>query len=115
MVNITGFSYKTRFAIKYPDVLSATKPIPHDPIICPVPIAPSEFADDEEKQESGDSSSVGSPDVDYQTTEKIHLINFAELNDLVRDLALTKGQTELLGSRLNEFNLLVPGTSTTNF
>ena len=38
-----------------------------------------------------------------------------ELCDLVRDLALTKGQAELLGSRLNEFHLLAPGTATANF
>ena len=43
------------------------------------------------------------------------MINYSELCDLVRDLALTKPQGELLGSRLNEFHLLAPGTATANF
>lgn len=43
------------------------------------------------------------------------MINNDDLCDLVRDLALTKGQAELLGSRLKEFNLLSPGTRTSQF
>lgn len=39
-------------------------------------------------------------------SEDIYLINNDDLCDLVRDLALTKGQVQLLGSRLNEFNFL---------
>ena len=35
----------------------------------------------------------------------------AELNDLIQDLGLPKQSTELLGSRLQEKNLLTPGTS----
>ena len=40
-----------------------------------------------------------------------HLLGQAELNDLVRDLELTKEKTELLGPRLQERNLLKPGTT----
>ncbi|GBL87888.1 hypothetical protein AVEN_192062-1 [Araneus ventricosus] len=35
----------------------------------------------------------------------------SELNDLVRDLGLSKDGVESLGSRLNYKNLLTPGTS----
>ncbi len=42
-------------------------------------------------------------------------MNNADLSDLVRDLALTKGQAELFASRLKEFNLLAPGTTTSHF
>lgn len=38
------------------------------------------------------------------------LFTQSELNDLVRDLDLPKEATELLGSRLNEKNLLAPRT-----
>ena len=39
-----------------------------------------------------------------------HLINQCKLNDLVSDLILTKEQSELLGSRLKQLNLLEEGT-----
>ncbi|XP_076059422.1 uncharacterized protein LOC143036052 [Oratosquilla oratoria] len=116
LANVTGFSYKTRASVKYPDVLSVSKPIPHDPVSCPIPIAPAEYTVDEETQaESSPSSSSNVSDPDYQSGEGIHLVNNADLSDLVRDLALTKGQAELLGSRLKEFNLLAPGTTTSHF
>ena len=44
-----------------------------------------------------------------------HLINQCELNDLVRDLKLTKEQSELLGSRLKQWNLLEEGTKSSVF
>ena len=115
--NVTGFSYKTRASVKYPDVPSVSKPIPHDPVTCPIPTAPTECTVDEETQEESSlSSATNDSDSDYyQPGEDIHLINDAELCDLVRDLALTKGQAELLGSRLQEFHLLAPGTTTSQF
>ncbi len=116
MANVTSFSYKTRASVKYPDVLSVSKPIPHDPVRCPIPIAPAEYAVDEETQaESSPSSSSNVSDPDYQSGEGIYLVNNADLSDLVRDLTLTKGQAELLDSRLKEFNLLAPGTTTSHF
>ena len=39
-----------------------------------------------------------------------HLITQEELNDLVRDLSLTKESAEVFGSRLNEWNLLAYDT-----
>ena len=115
--NVTGFSYKTSSAVKYPDVSSVSKPISHDPVTCPVQTVPAEYKIDEEPEEQQHSSSspADHSDSDYQPEEGIHLINHAELCDLVRDLALTKGQSELLGSRLQEFHLLAPGTATATF
>ena len=37
------------------------------------------------------------------------------MNDLVNDLSLSKQQAELLGSRLQEWNLLAKGTTITSF
>ena len=46
-------------------------------------------------------------DEDYvdKHTKIPHLILQSELNDLVRDLSLTRNQAEILGSRLQEWNL----------
>ncbi|ESO02093.1 hypothetical protein HELRODRAFT_161324 [Helobdella robusta] len=83
---------------------------------CPIPQTPASFTVDEDRHEKSDIS-FSANDSDYNVaTEEHHLINYAELCDLVRDLALTKkAQAELLGSRLNEFNLLAPYTATANF
>ena len=43
------------------------------------------------------------------------LINQCELNDLLRDLKLTKEQIECLGSRLKQWNLLEEGTKSSVF
>lgn len=42
---------------------------------------------------------------------KPQLLTLAKLNDLVRDLGLTKKKTELVCSRLKEKHLLLAGTS----
>ena len=42
-----------------------------------------------------------------------HLINQSELNDLIRDLNLTKDNAELLASCLLEWNVLEKGTKVT--
>lgn len=117
MSNITGFAYKTRSSVNYPNITSASKPVPHDPIICPIPTPPDSFtlADEEPQDDYEVSTADDDSDSDYQQEEEIHLINYAELCDLTRDLALTKGQAELLGSRLQQFHLLAPGTATANF
>ena len=115
LTNVTGFSYKTRSSVKYPDIPSVSKPIPHDPVSCPIPTSPTEYRVDDATQEESSSSS-NMADSDYNPDDdEIHLINNDDLCDLVRDLALTKGQAELLGSRLKEFNLLSPGTRTSQF
>ena len=102
MANISGISYKTRSSIKYPDVQSVSKPIPHDPVVCPIPRATASFTIDKENQEESDisfSANDSDSDSDYKADgEEIRLINYAELCDLVRDLALKNALGELLGS-----------------
>jgi len=44
-----------------------------------------------------------------------HFITQEELNDLVRDLSLSKEKTEILGSRLQEWNLLQEETKISHF
>ena len=47
--------------------------------------------------------------------KKTHLLNQLELNDLVRDLSLSKEKAELLSSRLQQWNLLQEGTKVSSF
>ena len=51
-------------------------------------------------------------DPDFIVSREPHLISQAELNDLIRirDLKLNKQLAEILSSRLQEWNLLQPGT-----
>ena len=47
--------------------------------------------------------------------KKPHLISQAELDDLVRDLSLSKEKSELLVSKLKEWNLLQSGATVSHF
>ena len=60
-----------------------------------------------------DTSDTNEMEVDYEppTNGDPKLFNQVELNDLVRDLNLPKESAQLLGSRLKEHRLLVPGTT----
>ena len=74
--------------------------------------------DDEKLGLFSDSSQTDEDsDLNFQTSssfsERPLLFNQSELNDLVRDLNLSKQASELLASRLQEKNLLQPGSSVT--
>ncbi|ESO03076.1 hypothetical protein HELRODRAFT_173956 [Helobdella robusta] len=67
-----------------------------------------------EEEQSGDEK----VDVEYKPDydkDKPHMITQGELSDLVRDLGLTKNKAELLGSRLQQWNLLDRGTKISHF
>ena len=49
-------------------------------------------------------------DKDFINSKPLQTFNQEELNDLVRDLALSKAASELLSSRLYQKNLLAPFT-----
>lgn len=52
-------------------------------------------------------------DPDYIPEDEPHLLDQTELNDLVRDLGLTKGKAELLASRMLQWNFLKSETKVT--
>ncbi|KAL4716297.1 hypothetical protein ACJJTC_014777 [Scirpophaga incertulas] len=91
LTNTEGYSKKKKKNIDYPTVPSAIKPVPH-----------------------GEGLPVPTPPLNWKICEP-HLIQQNELNDLARDLGLSKQQSELLGSRLQEWNLLAQGTTITSF
>ena len=88
---------------------SARKPVPHDDEN-PVPTPP---ADQNIPVSSGEED--GDDEPFEPDTQEPHLLNQGDLNDLVRDLSLSKAKAELLGSRLQQWNLLEPNTKISLF
>jgi len=113
MVNISGYNKKNKSNIIYPNLPSAIRPIPHDPEL-PVPVPSKAFKailNHDTSIDSFGNSSNNDENFQLDTTDAPQLFNQFELNDLVRDLALTKEAAEILGSRLKEKNLLAKGTT----
>lgn len=95
--------------IIYPDVPSSIAPVPHSPDL-PVPTPPRRH-----RPSSGDSSKSDSEadtgDMDYDSADEVwdrkpYFPNQKDVNDLIRDLGLTKSNAELLISRLKQWNLV---------
>ncbi len=104
----------SRSSISYPSLHSAVRPVLHSddiPVPTPPAVLPESDADSEASTSNEDDSDY-EPEVD---SKKPHLIGQGELNDLVRDLMLTKGQAELLASRLQNWNLLASDTTVTAY
>lgn len=123
MTNVTGFSSKNKHKIVYPDCSSVEKPIKHGENF-PVPVTPHEInieavpSSSNESKSSSSSESFSdvhslSTDPDYVPEDEPHLLDQAELNDLVRDLELTKEKAELLASRMLQWNLVKSETRVT--
>ena len=99
-------------AVNYRNISSAIRPVPHTDDI-PVPVPPQRYildSDDEptENQEKTPEPST-STDADFIAGLKFddfHRITQEDLNDLIRDLDSPKSKAELLGSRLQQWNLL---------
>lgn len=104
--------------MKYPEVPSAIKPVPHGPGI-PIPNHPDEnFLTQDSEDELHDAAAVDDDDDDgspmYEATSEMNQpkpLRQSELNNLTRDLGLSKESAQLLGSRLREHNLLSSETT----
>ena len=104
-----GFTKKKVWTIVYPNIPSALHPVPHGEGIS-VP-EPQKVTIDSDDEDEGESTS-GSPESPASTEPHVshgrssapqpHILTQDELNDLVRDLELSKGKAELLGSRLKQ-------------
>jgi hypothetical protein len=104
IVNVTSYNTKNKKGIKYPNLLSAIRPIPHGTDLS-VPSPPDNLSDESE------SSSLQSDTEEmyfepHQYDRPIYKFTQSELNDLIRELKLTKDKSELLSSRLREKNML---------
>ena len=116
MTKIAGFSKKNKSKIVYPDCASAIKPVPHDSEnVVPLPPASPESDTSDEEELSDDGASAEDVFEADLADDKPHLLQQPQLNDLIRDLQLSKEKSELLASRLQEWNLLEKGTSVSYF
>lgn len=111
-VDITGHNSKNKKVISYPNLPSAIRPVGHS-VDLPVPEPPDDLNSIEVFSDVQSESNEQDDEEFHCTTENVEPKVFTqiELNDLVRDLGLTKEKAELLGSRLKEKNLLAIGTS----
>jgi hypothetical protein len=90
--------------------------VPHDEEN-PVPVPPHAGADETDSSDENPEDDVTadeSYDEDFEEGRP-HLLSKDDLDDLVRDLSLSKEKSELLASRLREWNLLQKGTTTSHF
>lgn len=111
MTNLDGINRNNKQHVKYPDVPSAMRPVPHGPGI-PIPAPPDKLESlsdsGEDVDEMDDASATYEPTAE---ADKPKPLKQAELNDLTRDLCLSKESAQLLGSRLRENHLLDPATT----
>ena len=98
---------KNKKGIKYPNLLLAIRSVPHGPDL-PVPNPPDNLSDESESTslQSATGEMYFEP---HQYDRAIDKFTQSELNDLIRELQLTKEKSELLGSRLREKNMLASG------
>ena len=113
MVDTSGFNTKNKKTIAYPSLPSAIRPVPHgadlpvpDPERCMSDNISTSNSDMEREMQAGCCSAGHDEYVPEQELDKPSLFTQGELNDLVRDLGLSKSKAELLGSRLQQWNLL---------
>jgi len=113
--NIRGFSSKNKANIQYPNMKSAMRPVKHSEDF---PIHEKQHPIDEDillpspcSIQSGEEMS--DDDFVQKFYDQPHLISQAELNDLRRDLQLSKISAEMLGSRLKQWHLLAPESTIT--
>lgn len=115
-IHVFGHSRKTKSLVKYPRVSSVTPPVPHklgSLIPQPVELDPTRENSHEDGDTTQGDANITANDPDFHDEVSPHLVSQPELNDLARDLYLTKEGTEVLGSRLQQWNLLTTDTKTT--
>ena len=107
MVSTKGFNKKNKSKIQYPNLKSAIRPVPHCDEI-PVPQPPSEIQSSSESEETTserenfeNETNDGSPEFFSQS----------ELNDLTRELNLSKEAAQFLASRLKEKKIARKGNN----
>ena len=118
--SVKGINRKKRRTLEYPNHPSALRPVAHSDEV-PVPIFQSlpDLPEDDVDPELAPCPGLMDKDddfIDYEDdTNEPKLFDQAELSDLIRDLNLSKDESELLASRLKEKNLLKPGTKITYY
>jgi len=114
---------QNKWTTVYPIIPSVLRPVPQGEGIS-VPEPPKQFTINSDDEDKGESTS-GSPEPPASTEPRVsrgmssapqpHILTQDELNDLVRDLELSKSKAELLGSRLKQRNLLGKNVGISSF
>ena len=105
LTSVKGHSHRTRKNIQYPDLPSAIQIVKHS-VDFPMPMPPASLP----IRISTCSESSSADFEPCQSKGMPHLVTREDLNDLVWDLNLAKGKSEFLGSHLQQWNMLSPGT-----
>ncbi|XP_076307323.1 uncharacterized protein LOC143223336 isoform X2 [Tachypleus tridentatus] len=116
LTNVSGFTAKNKKSIEYPNLPSVMRPVLYDDSLS-IPKPPEEWTLDEPDEETAMQGTGSNIDPNFEpcSSGDPHLITQSELNDLVKDLGLSKAKAELLGSRLQEKCLLSPSTTISVF
>ena len=123
MTKILGFSKKTKSKIKYPNCESAIKPepVPHSseyPVLEPSSV-PTGFNSESDTISTDAITSSASEFQEPTTIEKTfpepHILSQEDLQDLVRDLNLSKEKSEILASLLKQWIYFKRGVNITSF
>jgi len=110
IMQIKGISIKSKHTVKYLNLSSAMRPVPHSEDLPPPHLT---LEDESEHEAATEVPKEEQNDATFETSTSScepHLLTQGELNDLVWDLELSKKQAELLGSRLRGWNLLQKDT-----
>jgi hypothetical protein len=106
-----NYKEKKKSTVNYPNISSAIRPVPHTEDL-PVPVPPQQYildSDDKPTKNQEKTPQTSTPtDADFTADlqfNEFHQI-IQEVNDLIRVLDLPKSKAELLGLRLQKWNLL---------
>jgi len=111
LASVTGVTANSKHTVQYPNLPSAMRPVPHI-MELPVPKPPTNMtlsdseSNDEDVDQANKNMDCDPTFREASSSNKPHLLTQGDLNDIVRDLNLSKKQAELLGSRLKGWNLL---------
>ena len=118
-VKVAGITTKSKHSVTYPNLPSALQPIPHSDTL-PVPVFtkfPTIDSEDDTDPENAtedpdfDATTCNTPSPTTKRKNTVRLFDQEQLNDLVRDLDLSKQNSELLASRLQERGMLDTATN----
>jgi len=115
LTSISRVTAKCKHTVENPNLPSALRPVPHSAEL-PVPKPPTNMMlSDSESSDEDVGQANNNMDCDPTfagacSSNEPHLLTHGDLNDIVRDLNLSKKQAELLGFRLKGWNLLRQGT-----